>query len=340
VETTILAIGHRFPNLDIERDVLTSASGPKSSGPVLVVDGNLPEMADSHNLQRALGAAHAILLGTQYRLDAPTIAQLHSCRIIVRYGIGTDNVDIEAASDAGIAVANVPDYCLDEVSDHTLALLLHAARRLTPAQNATRQGAWGVAAMAGTRRLSRQTLGLIGYGRIGRLVASKARAFGLRVLVHDPYTPPERLAAEGVSASELAPLVRESDYISLHCPLTPDTEGLVGAAFLAMMQPHAVLINTSRGGLVDLPALLAALDAGTLAHAMLDVLPSEPVAADHPAAQHPKILLTPHVAWFSSDAVADLRRRTAEIAAQALAGERPASQLNTPTTASAGRRGG
>jgi D-3-phosphoglycerate dehydrogenase / 2-oxoglutarate reductase len=316
VTRTVVALGHRFPDVDIERTAL----GMRAH----VVDGN----ATGVDVDAALSRADVVLLGTQATLDAATLQRMPRCAIVVRYGIGADNVDQVAARELGIAVANVPDYCLDEVSDHTLAFVLLAARRLDAARDAARSGHWGTAAMQGTRRLSTQTLGLIGYGRIGQLVARKAQAFGMRVIVHDPYIEPAALRDDGCEPSELDALVASADVVSLHCPLTPATANVIDAARLAQMRPHAWLVNTSRGGLVDLDALLAALDAGTIAGAAVDVLPDEPVPANHPAVTHPKLVLTPHVAWFSSDAVSDLRRRAAEIAGDALDGTLPGSTLN------------
>jgi len=318
VKDRVVAFGHRFANLDIERDVLAEN--------VEIIDANA--VADPGPL---LERADAVLLGTQARIGPADLDRMARCRIVVRYGIGVDNVDTEHARGLGIAVANVHDYCIDEVADHAVCLMLALSRRLVPSAEAAASGAWGTAAMGGVRRLSRCTLGLVGYGRIGRAVSQRALAFGMRVMVSDPYADSTGLAADGVEPTDLDVLLATADFVSLHCPLTPETHGLMNQARLATMQSTAYLVNTSRGPLIDVAALVDALDDGTIAGAALDVLPTEPAGADHPAVRHPKIVVTPHVAWYSEDAVLALRSSAAEVVRTVLTGGWPRSVVNEVT---------
>lgn len=316
-EMTVLALGHRFTSLDVERAVL--------AGLAEVVDGNA---LGSDERQPALAQARAVLLGTRDRLDAPAIAAMEKCRIIVRYGIGVDNVDVAAATRRGIVVSNVRDYAVEEVSDHALALLLAANRHLVPAHAAARARQWGTAVMTGVRRLRSQTLGVVGFGRIGQALARKVKPLTARVVAYDSVVPPQVMAEQGVEACDFATLLGVSDYVSIHCPLTPETRRLFDAQSLARMKPTAWLINTARGEIVDEPALAAALAGGRLGGAALDVLTQEPPAEDHPLFRLDNVLLTSHVAFFSKEALLDLQRLAAEEARRVLLGERPRSAVN------------
>ena len=195
------------------------------------------------------------VLNCYAKMTARVIEKLDRCKIIARYGIGVDNVDLAAATRAGILVTNVPDYCIDEVSDHALALLLALARHVAAADGAVKAGAWDVVSHAGIRRLRGQILGLLGFGKIAKALASKVQPLGMKVLVHDPYIEPALIARLGVQAVSLDRLLAESDAISIHVPLSPETRNLIGQRELARMKPTAFLINTSRGGIVDEQAL-------------------------------------------------------------------------------------
>jgi D-3-phosphoglycerate dehydrogenase len=274
-------------------------------------------------------AADADGLLNQYcPLPAETIAGLGRCRVIARYGVGYDNVDVAAATRRGILVCNVPDYCADEVSDHTLALILCWARRVPWLDAAVRRGVWATRAAGEMRRLRGQTLGLVGFGRMARALAGKARALGLRLLAHDPQVPPEAVRAAGVEPVGLQELLSRADVVSLHVPLGPATRGLVGEAELRAMRPTALLVNTSRGAVVDERALVRALREGWIAGAALDVLEAEPIPPDHPLLRLPNVILTPHVAWYSEESEAELRRKAAENVLRALEGGRPAYAVN------------
>ena len=270
--------------------------------------------------------AEAVIV-TYAKLTADMIRQMTRCRIISRFGIGIDNIDIAAATSAGILVTNVPDYCIDEVSDHALALLLALVRKIPFANARTHAGRWETSAVAPIHRLRGSVLGLVGFGRIPQLVAPKAQAFGLKVVTYDPYISPDVAAHAGVEAVDFADLVRMSDYISLHAPLTDKTHHLFGVEVLSQMKPSAYLINTARGPLVDEEALARALDAGQLAGAALDVLSQEPPVAS-PLLGHSRVILTPHMSYYSVESLVDLQTKGAEEVVRALTGQAPRNPVN------------
>jgi D-3-phosphoglycerate dehydrogenase len=268
------------------------------------------------------------ILNCYAKMTARVIGSLTRCKLIARYGIGVDNVDLAAATRAGIVVTNVPDYCVDEVSDHALALLLALARRVVAADRAVKEGAWDVVAHKGIRRVRGQTLGLLGFGKIARALAVKAQALGMQAVAVDPFVDAESMARLHVRKADLDTLLSQSDAVSVHVPLSPETRGIIGAQVLSRMKPTAFLINTSRGGLVDELALARALTEGRLAGAALDVVEKEPPPSDHPLWNAPNIILTPHLAFFSQEAVVELQTKAAEEAVRALRGEPPRSPVN------------
>ena len=268
------------------------------------------------------------VLNCYAKLTARVIEKLSRCKIIARYGIGVDNVDLAAATGARIVVTNVPDYCIDEVSDHALALLLALERRIVAADGAVKAGAWDVVAHAGIRRLRGQTLGLLGFGKIAKAVVSKVQPLGMKVLVYDPYLEPELVARHGAEAVSLDRLLAEADAVSIHVPLSPETRNLIGQRELTRMKPTAFLINTSRGGIVDEQAVAVALKENRLGGAALDVLSPEPPPRDHPLRQAPNVILTPHLAFYSRESVIELQTKAAEEVARALRGESPRSPVN------------
>ncbi len=260
-------------------------------------------------------------------IDAAAIAGTKA-KIIVRYGVGYDNIDTAAAAARGIAVSNVPDYGTEEVSDHALALMLAAIRRIPEADRRVRAKAWGVPMDRKVHRIRDGTLGLIGYGRIGAAFHRKAAGLGFaRVLVHDPFL---KASPEGAELASLDAVATEADAISLHAPLSNATRHIVGRAFLAQVKPTLVLVNTSRGGLVDEAALVAALSEGRILGAGLDVYETEPLRADSPLRGLDNVVLTDHAAWYSEAAIADLQRKAAEEVARVLKGEKPLHQVNLP----------
>lgn len=277
------------------------------------------------DVRHAVNGADAVLV-RESPVDAEAIAAMPACRAIVRYGVGIDNIDRAFAASRGIYVANVPDYGVEEVSDHALALLFSVARRVVSRDRAVRQGAWNIARAEPMHRLAGGTLGLIGYGRIGHAFHRKARALGYaRTLVHDPFLahPPD-----GVELCELDRIVAEADVISLHAPLTEASRHVINAERLARMKRTAILVNTSRGGLVDTAALHEALSTGRIFGAGLDVFEQEPPGAGHPLFALENVVVSDHTGWYSEESVGDLRRKAAEEIARVFAGESPRNWVN------------
>lgn len=255
---------------------------------------------------------------------------LPGLRIVATPNVGVDHVDVEAATRRGVWVCNVPDYCVDEVSDHALALLLALVRGVVELDRSVRAGRWSHEAAGSLRTVAGLRLGIVGFGRIGRALARKARALGMEVTASDPYLSDEEIEAEGVRPAALEALLRSSDAVSLHLPLTPETRHLVGQRELELLPEGAYLVNVSRGGLVDTAALLDALATGRLAGAALDVLEVEPPRAEHPAPCAPRLVVTPHAAWYSAQAEERVYRRAAAAILDVLVGRRPADAVNEP----------
>jgi D-3-phosphoglycerate dehydrogenase len=247
-----------------------------------------------------------VLLTHQAPIDRAFLKKLPTCKLIVSYSTGVDHMDLDAAAERGILARGVAGYCTEDVAEHALAMILSCARRLHQTDRALRDSLhWDITTShPARRRLSQQTLGLVGIGRIGSSLASKALALGMRVMAHDPYVP---ACFAGELLNSLDALLQQSDYVSLHAPLTPETENMIGARELALMKPTAFLINCARGRLVDEAALVHALDAHKIAGAALDVRVEEPVRAGDPLVYRPDVLSTPHAAAFTVDALVDLR---------------------------------
>jgi D-3-phosphoglycerate dehydrogenase len=273
--------------------------------------------------------ADAVLV-TYAKLTGDLLRQLKRCRAIGRFGLGVDNIDLPAAAEMGITVTYVPDYCVREVSDHAMALLLALARKVTLSNSLVQAGRWEMPAVVPIHRLSECVLGLVGFGNIPRALAPKAQAFGLRVVVHDPYVTADVFATAGVEGVSFERLLEISDFVSVHAPSTPATRGLIGTEAFARMKPTALLINTARGPLVDEPALVAALDAGRIAGAALDVLATEPPAKDSPLRGRDNVILTPHTAFYSVEALNELLTKCASDVARVLTGEPPVYPVKMP----------
>jgi phosphoglycerate dehydrogenase-like enzyme len=262
------------------------------------------------------------------KITEPVIAAAASagCRIISRCGIGYDNINIDAATRHGVQVTYVPDYCLDEVADHTIALVLAFARGLLPAVLATRSGSWQVP-REGIHRVRGRRLALLGAGRIGRRVATRGLALGLAVTAYDPFIA--EWDGDSVKlAGSLEEALGEADFVSLHSPLTAETHYLINPRTLSFMKRQPVLINTARGGLVDLDAVTASLERGDLAGVALDVFESEPLPSHHVLRTHPRALITPHVAYYSVESESELKHRAAEEVVRAVRGEPPRCPVN------------
>ena len=262
------------------------------------------------------------------KIDRQVIDSLTNCKVISRYGIGVDMVDLKAAGERGIPVANVADYCIDEVSTHALTFLLMLNRHLLTHHNHVRDGKWGGVAGGPPGRLSEQTLGVVGLGNIGRAVVQKAKGFGLTILGFDPYLSDEKAAELGVEKVSLDELLKRSDYVTLHCPLNDETRHLIGAAQLALMKPTAYLINLSRGPVVDQKALYDALTSGQIAGAALDVLEQEPPDPNDPLLKLDNVLFTPHTSSWSAAAIVELRRGVVRNVVDALQGRQPRFVVN------------
>lgn len=314
-----------FPDLEPARQVLAEIGAELRLAPS-------PEPQAVVDLAREADA----LMVTYMPITADLIAQLRRCRIIARFGIGVDNVDLAAATRAGIVVTNVPDYCVDEVSDHALAMLLALGRRLPQADRRVRAGRWAISEVAPVRRMRGCVLGLVGFGRIARALAVKAQAIGLQVFAYDPYVPPEAMAALGVRSVDFDTLLAASDFISIHVPLTPETRHLFDEEAFRKVKRGAFLINTSRGPVVKEQALLAALESGHLAGAALDVFEKEPPPLDSPLLGREDVLLSPHMAFYSEESLQELQVKAAEEVVRVLRGQPPCNPVNpevlTPRT--------
>jgi D-3-phosphoglycerate dehydrogenase / 2-oxoglutarate reductase len=305
-----------FPNLDRARAVL-SAIGAEL---------RLAEEPKPEAILRVAKDADA-LLATYAKITADMIRQMTRCRIISRFGIGVDNVDIPAATERGIVVTKVPDYCIDEVSDHAMALLLSAVRKIPLANSLVQQGRWEMPAVVPIHRLRGTVLGLVGFGRIPQLVAPKAQAFGMRVVSFDPYIPKDVFDRAKVESVDFPQLLKVSDYVSIHAPLLPETQGLFNADAFRQMKPHAYLINTARGPIVDEAALAHVLDAGQLAGAALDVMTKEPPTGS-PLLGRPNVIITPHTSFYSEESLNDLETKAAEEVVRVLKGQAPKNPVN------------
>ena len=314
--TVVTAYGNS-DDAQLERDLL------KAVDATLVHVPNL----DAPEAGALIRQADALIV-TTHRVSADLIASMERCQVISRAGTGLDAIDIPAATARGIWVAYVPDYSVDEVSSHAVGLLLAHARGIPRLVESTRAGSWTNQIVAPIRRLRGQTLGLLGFGRIGQAVAAKARGLGVEIIVHDPYLESQAISDAGACPVDRETLLRESDYLSLHTPLTEANRRFLDAQALALMKPTAYVINTARGGLIDEEALLNAVRAGQIAGAALDVLTVEPPSPDHPLLHEPNVMITPHTGWYSEDANIDVRVRASEEVVRVLRGERPRCPVN------------
>lgn len=311
----VLVTDHAWPDLDVETAVLAEAGAE-----LVVADRADPgELAD---LARDVDA----IMTCFARVPAAVLEAAPRCRTVARYGVGLDNIDVVRATELGIVVSNVVDYCTDEVADHTLMVVLALARRLLPLTRDVGDGGWGTGVPGTSARLRGRTIGLVGLGTIGRAVADRAAAVGLRVVT---LRRSETVPAGVETVDLLEDLLALADVVSLHVPLTPDTAGMIDAAALRTMRRGAWLVNTSRGGLVDTDALVDALDRGELAGAALDVTDPEPLPAAHPLRSRHDVVITPHSAFASDGSLAELGRRAAENVVDVLAGRVPTGIVNT-----------
>jgi len=292
----VVLIEHGYASIDVERRIIADAGGELIDADKLPFEKALESCRD----------ADAVLF-RRIEVPAEMIRQFRKCQIIVRYGVGTDNVDVKAATNAKIMVGHVAVYCVDEVSSHAIALLLACARNI------------------------------VGLGNIGRAVARKLSGWGLRLLATDPFVDPEQAREAGVEVVDFETLCRHSHFITLHCPLLPETRHLIDAKSVQLMQPGTIIINTARGGVIDSRALLGAIDSGHIAAAGVDVFEEEPLPADSPLRTHPRIVVTDHAAWYSEQSQQELQRIAAEELARVCRGGLPRSLANPEVIQRLGR---
>ncbi|MBM7622660.1 C-terminal binding protein [Sporohalobacter salinus] len=253
---------------------------------------------------------------------------LSDLKVVARYGIGVDTVDLEAATEHGVKIVNVAEYCQDEVSDQAMALLLACARKLVLLNNDVKVGNWDFNIAKPIYRLRGRSLGIIGFGRIPRKLAEKAAAFGLELLVYDPFIDEEIAAKYGVKLVELDELMKKSDFVSVHVPLNNDTRHMISTKEFKLMKESAFIINTARGAVIDEAALIEALKNKELAGAGLDVTEQEPIENDNPLLEMDNVIITPHVGWYSKEAQIELQTRAAEGVSDVLAGKEPKYLVN------------
>jgi D-3-phosphoglycerate dehydrogenase len=310
--TKVVFTDYSFDSLDIETGILQ----PLGCEIVACKRITTPE-----ELVRLVADADHVI--TQFApVNADVIAAMCKVKVIARYGVGVDNIELEAARAKGIPVCNVPDYCMDEVADHTIALLLASTRQVVVHCNRVRNAQWGLGVpLAAMKALRDLTIGVVGYGRIGQEVVRRLKAFKCRVLVHDPAVPATAIKEAGCEPAAFAEILEQSDVMTLHCPSTPQTRRMIRSETIARMKQGAILINVSRGDLVESTSLLDALQRGHLAAAGLDVFDPEPIPRDHLLLKVDNVILTPHVASVSEKAVVKLRRTVAEIVARSIRGE-------------------
>jgi D-3-phosphoglycerate dehydrogenase len=314
----VVVTDYTFADLSIEEQLIVSSGLNLNSGQAKTPEELIPLVKD----------ADAVI--TQFApVNATVIERMERAKVIVRYGIGVDNVDLKAARAKGIPVCNVPDYCIDEVADHTLAFLLASTRQIVPHSVAVHSGKWGLATPISEFRVLRDmTVGIIGFGRIGREVAARLKPFKCRVMIHDPVVDAEKIELAGYEPASLASLLKNSDAVTLHCPSMESTRGLIGHETLAEMKDGAILINLARGDLVQPDALVFALKTGKLAGAALDVFSPEPIPAGHPILSMENVILAPHIASVSVPAVKKLRETAAQLALMAIRGEKLPNVVN------------
>jgi D-3-phosphoglycerate dehydrogenase / 2-oxoglutarate reductase len=300
-----------FPTLDPAKAALARLN------PTL----RMAKSASAEDILAVARDADAILV-TYARLTRELIMQLTRCKAIGRFGLGVDNIDLVAAKEKGIAVNYVPDYCIREVSDHAMALLLALIRKVPFSNRLVQGGRWDMPAVVPIRRIEGTVLGLVGFGHIPRLMAPKAKAFGIKVIAFDPFAKADLFKTAGVDSVDFDTLLKTSDYISVHAPLTLQTRGMMNAEAFSKMKKGAYIVNTARGPLIDEAALIAALDSGQVGGAGLDVVAVEPLSKDSRLLGRDNVIVTPHTAFYSIEALDELQSKCASDVARVLSGEK------------------
>ncbi|UOQ42854.1 C-terminal binding protein [Halobacillus salinarum] len=313
----VLVTDYTYPTLEPERKVLETADAELVTAQCRTED----------DVIEAAKGVDAII--NQYApLSRNVIESLDHCKVISRYGVGFDTVDVQTATEKGIMVCNVTDYCLDEVSNHAFALLMACARKVVLLNQSVKSGAWDPQIAKPITRLSNQTLGLVGFGNIPQSLAVKAKVFGLKVAAYDPFVSSEIAESQGVELMELNQLCRSSDYLSVHPPLNEHTKGMISTDQFQNMKENAFIINTSRGPVIDEAALITALKNKEIAGAALDVLETEPVEKHNPLLEMPNVIVNPHTAYYSEESELELKQKTAQNAADVLRGQLPRYIVN------------
>lgn len=312
----VVVTDYVFPNIDTERDIIEGTGAA-----FVVANASTPEDVIE------AGQDATALINNYVAITAEVFEELPELNVVARYGIGVDGIDIEAATDHGVKVVNVPEYCVDEVSAHALGLILACERQIPRYDTHVKAGGWDWEAAKPLSRFCEKTLGLVAFGKIARSVAEKGQGFGLDVIAYDPYVSAEEMANYGVEKVGFEDLFGRSDIVSAHPPRTDKTEGLISDRAFECMQSHATFVNTSRGSVVDQDALYSALVEGEIAMAGIDVMMTEP-PGDSPLFDLENCIVTPHVAWYSEASMADLQRITAEEVARVITNEEPRNLVN------------
>lgn len=315
-KTKVVLTDYVWESVDVERKILGA-------------DVELVPLQTKKPEEFIAEAADCIALLNTYAgpITADVMAKMPKCKIIARYGIGVDTIDLEAATAAGIIVTNNPTYCIEEVAEHTMALLLSAARKITFYDRQVRAGTWAVPPGKPMFRLAGSTLGLVGFGNISRAVAVRAAAFGMKVLYADPFVKQGQFDVPGTKV-ELNDLLKQSDYVSLHAPLMPQTKKMMNDETFGLMKSKAVLINCGRGPLIDTDALVRALDAKKIAGCAVDTTDPEPLPNPHPLRGRENVIINPHAAWYSEQAMVGLQEGAPNEVRRVLSGEWPINVVN------------
>ena len=314
----VAILGARYGDLRIEERMLRRLG-------VEITEG---KGHDEEDIVAVSQGAQVILCGGAPKITTEVIRRLLDLKAVVRYGIGVDTVAIPECTRRGIYVANVPDYCIEEVATHALALILNWARKLPVAEASVRGGQWDVTPVRPLQSAKDLVLGLLGFGRIAQALCGMARAIGFRVWTHDPYLDKSLIRKKGAEPVTLHRLFRGADFISLHLPLTPETKHIIDRQSLTVMKPSAYVINTARGELIDEMGLQQALQEGRIAGAALDVLEEEPPRTDHPLRSMNNVILTPHCAWYTESSQKKLRTKACAEVLRVLRGRIPKNLIN------------
>lgn len=316
----VVITDYQYDNIDTERTIIENAGHELYAYQEKVPEKLIPVVKD----------ADAVV--TQYSdISREVIESMQNCKVIIKYGIGVNNIDCEAAGRKGIYVCNVPDYGVKEVSDHTVALILSLGKKLPILQKSLKEGCWGYQSIIPVKRFSECQAGLIGFGRIPQLVCKKLQAFGMKVMVYDPYANPDLIKEYEAYHANLEEICSTADFISIHCPLTEETRHLIGEKEISSMKENCCIINTARGGVVDENALIEALKNHRISGAGIDVFEEEPIAPTHPFLSMDNVIATPHCAWYSETAISLLQKKAAEEVVNILGGNRPHHCVNSPS---------